>query len=539
MTAKSVAAGDTGVIASGDAGVVASGDTGAVAAGDTGNAATAVLARGGRTSFAGFLLRLLARMPFLFIAGRLYGSAEVGRFGYAILVVELTAQLATIGLKRGLADALARATAPHANTVADALLLGLGLAAAGAGLLLAWPALVFPNGAITPADRLFPLVALAVAGSDISLAALAFRHNIAAQVRARSVIEPWTLTLVAVPAFYVVGRSEGLLVAYAASMLAATAASLIPCARNFGPPQRWRPSGLRLWRLARDNAPLAGADLADWGSRRLDFFILGRFASPEVVGIYFVAQNIASLPAKLKNSFDPVLAPLLATAIAAGDRHSVAAHVRQVAFWVLTAQFGSVLALGMTARASLGLFGPAFVAGAAVLATLLTVELLASQGAIAEAALIYLRRRTNLAIAAGGLVLQAALTLAFVERFGALAAAGGLAVAVLIVSIVKSALLARVVGASVSGWRASLVVAAAGAFAVGLAVQRIPGWLWAIRASLGFGPGRTTALAEALQLSVGIIAILGTFAALIWTLGFKGPDRMLFRRAARGSDRAV
>ncbi len=416
-----------------------------------GDDATAVLAVGGRTSFAGFLLRLLARMPFLFIAGRLYGSAAVGRFGYAILVVELTAQLATIGLKRGLADALARETAPHANTVADALLLGLLLAAAGAGLLMAWPALVFPSGAISAADRLFPLIALAVALSDISLAGLAFRHDIAAQVRARSLIEPWMLTLTAVPAFWLFGRAEGLLVAYAASMAAAVVASLWPCVRSFGLPARWRPSGARLWGLARDNAPLAGADLADWGSRRLDFFILGRFASPEVVGIYFVAQNIASLPAKLKNSFDPILGPLLATAIAAGDSASVAAHVRQVAFWVLAAQFAVVLALGMTARASLGLFGPAFVAGAAVLALLLTAELFASQGAIAEAALIYLRRRSNLAIAAAGLVLQAGLTLAFVERFGALAAAGGFAAAVGAVSVVKSLFLARVVGARVSG----------------------------------------------------------------------------------------
>ncbi len=495
-------------------------------AADDAEAATAVLARGGRTSFGGFVLRLLARMPFLFIAGRLYGSAELGRFGYAILVVELTAQLATIGLKRGLADALARDERPHASTVADAVLLGVMLAAAGAALLVSWPALVFPNGPVSPADRLFPLVALAVATSDITLAALAFRHDIAAQVRARSIIEPWTLTLFAVPAFWFSGRDEGLLVAYAASMIAAVAASLIPCLRSFGLPRQWQPSAVRLWRLARDNAPLAGADLADWGSRRLDFFILGRFASPEVVGIYFVAQNIASLPAKLKNSFDPILAPLLATAIAAGDKASVAAHVRQVAFWVLAAQFAVVLALGMTARASLGLFGPAFVGGTTVLAVLLTVELLASQGAVAEAALIYLRPRINLAVAAGGLVLQAVLTLAFVQRFGALAAAGGLAAAVLTVSIVKSELLARVVGARVSGWRPALAVAAAGAFAAGLAVQAVPRWL---AAAPGLSAARAQTIAEVLQLSAGLVVILGVFAGLVWTTGFRGPDRLLFQ----------
>ena len=62
----------------------------------------AALAKGGRTNFLGFLLRLVARLPFLFIAGRYYGPELLGRFAYAIIVIELAAQLATIGLKRGL-----------------------------------------------------------------------------------------------------------------------------------------------------------------------------------------------------------------------------------------------------------------------------------------------------------------------------------------------------------------------------------------------------------------------------------------------------
>ncbi len=40
----------------------------------------AALARGGRTNFFGFLLRLAARLPFLFIAGRLYGPDALGAF---------------------------------------------------------------------------------------------------------------------------------------------------------------------------------------------------------------------------------------------------------------------------------------------------------------------------------------------------------------------------------------------------------------------------------------------------------------------------
>ena len=38
------------------------------------------LARGGRINFMGFVLRLIARLPFLFIAGRMYGPEALGRF---------------------------------------------------------------------------------------------------------------------------------------------------------------------------------------------------------------------------------------------------------------------------------------------------------------------------------------------------------------------------------------------------------------------------------------------------------------------------
>ena len=40
----------------------------------------AALAKGGRTNFFGFLIRLAARLPFLFIAGRLYGPEALGAF---------------------------------------------------------------------------------------------------------------------------------------------------------------------------------------------------------------------------------------------------------------------------------------------------------------------------------------------------------------------------------------------------------------------------------------------------------------------------
>ena len=65
------------------------------------------LAKGGRTNIMGFVIRLAGRVPFLFIAGRWYGADALGRFAYATIIVEFAGQLATMGLKRGLAQQLA------------------------------------------------------------------------------------------------------------------------------------------------------------------------------------------------------------------------------------------------------------------------------------------------------------------------------------------------------------------------------------------------------------------------------------------------
>src|SRR5205823_5330743 len=95
----------------------------------------AALAKGGRTNFFGFVLRLIARLPFLFIAGQVYGAEVMGRFAYATIVIEFAAQLATLGMKRGLAQQLRNSERPEACVVWDAMLAAL-MASAAASLVL-------------------------------------------------------------------------------------------------------------------------------------------------------------------------------------------------------------------------------------------------------------------------------------------------------------------------------------------------------------------------------------------------------------------
>ncbi len=132
----------------------------------------AALAKGGRTNFFGFLLRLVARLPFLFIAGRYYGPELLGRFAFAVIVMELGAQLATMGLKRGLAQQLATTDKPHVCVVWDGLASAFVASTILSAILMIFPQAMFPAGDIRGAEWLLPLVIFGIAGADVALAAL-------------------------------------------------------------------------------------------------------------------------------------------------------------------------------------------------------------------------------------------------------------------------------------------------------------------------------------------------------------------------------
>jgi O-antigen/teichoic acid export membrane protein len=480
----------------------------------------AALAKGGRVNVFGFLLRLAARIPFLFIAGRLYGASVLGRFAYAVLVVEFAAQLATFGLKRGLAEQLAGDNQEQSHAVADALLLCLIGSIAAAGLLMIFPEAMFPNSGLNGLDRLLPLIVIAIVLTEIALAACAYQFNITATVHARSIVEPWTISIAAL-AFYFYSARDGLILAYVVAMIATMLASFWPLLRHYGLPRGWRPHPGRMWHLALRNLPLAAADAIEWGTRRLDLAILGLFASPYVVGIYYVAQQVASLPQKLKSSFEPILSPVITRNLKLGNRDAIARQVSQVGFWIVAAQLGVALALAIPGEAVMGLVGPTFVGGTAALACLLAAEVLATPAVVSEAALVYLARLRNLTISIATIALQGGLTVALIlicrrtslpELYVAAMPAIALAISVTCSSIAKAWLLGSMLKIRISVWRPSLVVSGMVVAIGGSSITLVPPHM------------------EWVELLFGIPLMLLVYSVIVWMFAFGEEDRALFRK---------
>jgi O-antigen/teichoic acid export membrane protein len=286
----------------------------------------------------------------------------------------------------------------------------------------------------------------------------------------------------------------------------------------YGLPHGWRPKIVPLFKMAHRNVPLAAADAIEWATRNIDRAILGLFFPPAVVGIYWVAQQIVTLPQKLKTSFDPILGPVITQNLEAGNKLAVAAQVRQVGFWILAAQTGIALALSISGEAVMGLVGPAFVAGTGALVILLAAEVVAATAAVSETALVYVARHRNLMISTAVIGAQVVLSFLFIEgartiglsqSFQAAGPALALMIALGIGAVVKSRLLAKLLGAPVSGWRWPLVAAAAVAGGIGAVTTRIPEWS---------------------ELLIGIPIVLAAYCYIIWRKGFTPEDRVLFRR---------
>ncbi|WP_095012735.1 lipopolysaccharide biosynthesis protein [Tsuneonella mangrovi] len=477
----------------------------------------ATLAQGGRTNFFGFLLRLAARLPFIFIAGRLYGAEKLGVFASALVVAELAAMMCSLGEKRGLAQRLSDSDADQTHLVFDGLLIALVLSSVAAAFFWFVPFPLFPSGDATWLDRMVVLAIPAFALTEIVLAAQAYRYDIATTVRARAVVEPWTISILAGVLWFVSPQS-GLILAYVASVYAGLATGLVAFIRTYGLPHGWHPNPRDMVRLATRALPLATADAIEWGTRRIDLFILGLFAAPQAVGIYYGAQQVASLPQKLKTSFEPILGPVITRNLKHKNYGAIARQVCQVGFWITAAQAGIALALGIPGEGVMGLFGPTFVGGTGALAFLLAAEVVAATAVVSEAALIYVARARNLSISVLTIVLQAMLTvfaMLLVDRLGlndnfkAAGAALSLMLALGLASLVKSRVLARILQEPINNWRWALVYAAAPAAAVGWLFTRLPEWT---------------------ELAFGIPAILGVYGWVIWQFGFGPEDRVLFRR---------
>jgi O-antigen/teichoic acid export membrane protein len=474
-------------------------------------AATAsTIVRGARTTFLGFLLRLGGRFPFLLIAGHFYGKEALGIFAYATAVVELVGLIATIGLKRGLVYHMSK-TADVEAAAAEGLALSLLAAGLGAAVLVALPELIFPDSKVTMLMRLFPLVMLVLVLCDICLAALTHYHLMFPQVIARALVEPWVLTLAAGLLVFTPLKHEALFIAYALAMSSAAGVALFYYAKRFQLRALLRIHWRNIAALVKQSAPIWLADIVEVGQRRVDVLILGQIAGPAVVGLYYAAQQVATLVARMRGSFEPILTPVMAKLSLAQERATAAQQLDQVRFWLFCAQLAIMLALSLYAKSIMTMIGPEFSAGATIMILLLLAELFWGVLGISELPLLFQKPKTNVIIGLVAIAAELALALILIPRLQGIGAAIALSAAFLIAGVIKTILVSRLL----EQWPHPARL------------------LWPLLFGLmATGPSYWLAdkMSFPLSMLTGIPLFLVLYGLALWYFAFNDGDRMLFRR---------
>lgn len=482
------------------------------------------LVRGAGVNYLGFVVRLGSRAPFLFLAGILYGASSFGVFTFGTTVVETAAALALFGMKRSLnkvmSDAVARDEGLHrsvANGIALALVLGTGLTilvAAGAGVL----ALAFNMPSAARALLLLSAAIPMIVVSDILLVAIRFTRQMRFEVYARSVLEPFTLTVTIVVAWWLGARELGLIIGYVTSLTVAAGATaffflrLFPVGEYLRVPLRW--SEIR--ELVAFTGPTAGYEVTLLLAKRVDVFLVSYFTPASVVGVFGMAKQFSTVTKKIRAGFDPILRPVLSDSIAVGEMERARDQLAMVARWILAVQLPVILAFVFYSDDLLGLMGEGFAGGALILIFLMVGDAIEGCLGVSEIPIVYLWPAANIALG----VVWVAATVGFgIWLAGPLGGEGvALAVALALAAVNAGRL-------AVAGWRLDMNVLEGSLLKPLAAALPAAALVWALERFLDPSP--------LVAVLTGLPLLLASYFGALFLVGLEPEDRAQVERLKR------
>lgn len=401
-----------------------------------------LILRGGSSAALGFLIRLAARLLFVFIAGRLFGVALFGAFSIAVAVVELAVTIGGAGMKRQLFKLLDEGhhlrSPPH--IVIDGIVLvfvaSLSCAAPIMLVVVLAPASLMAGNTTAALFLLAPMI-LGQSLLDLLLAATRWTHKMRHQVWARSIIEPYAGVIASWLAWAAGYQTTGLIIGYWAGTIAAVIYSLVAVRRCLGP------YSLRTYHLApvhffqnvRETALPTLSDFTNALAGRLDLYLVGAFLGESAAGIYGMARQIRTPIRQVRQSFDSLLTPIVSKTLTLAGPVQTGQATASAARLILAIQLPVLIALFIVGAPLLRWIGPEFAAGYWAMLMLGATE--GIQGAYGVSDLIFFYRRPHfiLWITAVGAGVNFLAALPLITRYGvngaALAALLGTAAAAL------------------------------------------------------------------------------------------------------------
>ncbi|HMJ05059.1 MAG TPA: oligosaccharide flippase family protein [Chthoniobacterales bacterium] len=441
-----------------------------------------LILRGGSSAALGFLIRLGARLLFVFIAGRLFGVALFGAFSIALAVVELAVTIGGAGMKRQLFKLLDEGhhLRPPPHIVIDGIVLVFAASFLCAAPIMLAVALI-PDSLIAAntATALFLLAPMILGQSllDLLLAATRWTHKMRHQVWARSIIEPYAGVAASCLAWAAGYQATGLIIGYWAGTIAAVIYSLAGALRCLGPfslgTYHLVPS--RFAQVIRETTLPTLSDFTNALAGRLDLYLVGLFLGESAAGIYGMARQIRTPIRQVRQSFDSLLTPIVSKTLTLAGPIQTGKATASATRLILAIQLPVLVALFILGGPLLQLIGPAFAAGYWPMLILGAAESI--QGAYGVSDLIFLYRRPQfiLCLTAAGAAVNFAAAWALIAFYGVLGAALAALLGTLAAAFTRRWLLRSHFGIAVPlHHSAAPILAAAASVAVALPLMTLP-----------------------------------------------------------------
>ena len=406
------------------------------------------VARAAAVNLVGMAARSSRALVTLFVT-RVSGPGVFGLFTLALAVVDVVGRFALFGMDKSVLkfvpESRERGEEGRYDIMAASLRIGLGLGTAtslAVVLLAPWIAERWlDEPGVTLPLRIVALSVLPTTLASLLLAATKALKIMSYDAFVTGMLMPLGLLLLSVPILWAGDDLTVLALAWTGSCLAALVVSAWFFRRHFSLRRALgRPGGETLRRLAAFSTPLGLHDFVAFFSTKLELFIVAAFVAPAELGVYALAGELATVMRKFRQVFDPILIPLMSEAHDLRDAARLESHMARVVRWVLMLGVLWLGAVALFPRSILGIFGPGFTAGVAVVVMLCTAQLLnACTGLLDTAMLASGRPRINLMNMSLVLVVQTGLDLWLIPRRGIVGAAWAALAAYALVSGVRLA----------------------------------------------------------------------------------------------------
>ncbi|NTV02383.1 MAG: polysaccharide biosynthesis protein [Chlorobiaceae bacterium] len=429
------------------------------------------IARQAGISMAGFAFGQLARFGYNLAAARLLGAEALGIYALVVSVVQVAEVVGALGLDAALLRFASRHEGDERRrAVASALRTGVLSALAVSAFLIifsGWIAAALHGG-----ELLRITLCSAAAALPVSVATLIAGHavqasrKLAPKVLATQVVAPSALLVLMIGAWYLSGSEAALIVPFVPTALLAFAWVLPAFGKATGV------GGVDLLRARRDREmmhvalPLLAVSLFGMFSHWIDIMMLGLLTDPRTVGLYHPAARTAGLLRSVFLAFSGIAAPMIASCHARGDLAGIRNLYDLVSRWVLTIVLLPALLLAIFPKEALSVFGSGFTASSTALLLLAASALLQAWFGLGSTVLAMAGgERLSLVNQAAALLLQVALHLLLIPRYGLEGAALSSFAATLLLSVARAFEMRMLFGIGVlsrKAWKPLLAAAVTG-----------------------------------------------------------------------------